>query len=66
MSKYIGGFEGEEMQPISAKEVERVIADNRQYGSLKETRAACMRVLNRGDILRDAHGFGVRLTRLPE
>ena len=64
MSKYIGGFSGEEMRPVAANEVERVIADNRHLGStIEEARTACMRILRRGDILSDNHGFRVRLAK---
>lgn len=64
MSKYIGGFPDEEMRPVTTAAVQRVIADNRQYGTARETRAACMAILRRGDVLRDSYGFGVRLARL--
>jgi hypothetical protein len=65
MSKYIGGFEGDEMRPVTAAEVARVISENRQYGTRKETRVACMRILRRGDALGGSHGFIVRLARQP-
>lgn len=64
MSKYIGGF-GDEMRPVTRAEVERVITDNWQYGSVRERRATCMRILRRGETLQDGLGYSVRLARLP-
>ena len=61
MSKYIGGFEGDEMRPVTAEQVNRVIDSNRQYGTAKQTREACMRILRRGDTIGDDYRFRVRL-----
>ncbi len=64
--KYIGGFrEQGDFRPVSAAVVRRIVAENRQYGTVEETRAACRKILARGDWLSDSHGYSVRLAKLP-
>ena len=64
-SKYIGGFDAEE-RPVAHVELNRMINEHRHLGATRaQARAACMRILRRGDWLRDQYGFGVRLRRLP-
>ena len=59
-SKYIGGFSGEAMRPVSAAQVKRIIRANKQYGNERDARIACMRILDRGESLGDGSGYSIR------
>jgi hypothetical protein len=63
VSKYIGAFRDYEdapIKPVTDADVQGIIADNRQFGTARETRIACMRILDRGDWLTGRNGFSVR------
>ena len=67
-AKYIGAFRDYEdapVRPVTASDVQGIIADNRQFGTARETRIACMRILTRGDWLTGRNGFSIRLRKLP-
>jgi len=64
MSKYIGGFAGDEMAPVSRLVVEAVIRDNKQYGTVRERSVTCHRILRNGGVIADGSGFCVRYANL--
>jgi hypothetical protein len=65
-TKYIGAQPCEDFRPVSAAEVTRVIAANRQFSSMRAARVACMRILRDGELLGDGTGYVIRLRKLPE